>query len=232
MKIKYCGELLLEVGRMCNMRCDHCLRGEMQDVSMQFEDAKRMIDQIECIGNITFTGGEPTLYAEFICKVIDYIIDTKKDVGGFYIASNGKIFNPKLMLKLVEFYAYINPYSGEEYVCIYDISNDHFHDFNDNDFKMFKAFSFVRMKGDINESFLINEGRAYDYGIGSRDLDTTRSFYMYDNDSVEMVYLNALGNVLPGCDYSYKTQDAMHPYNINNMLLFDIVTKYNIKQVA
>lgn len=46
MNVKCCDQLILEVGRMCNMQCDHCLRGEMQDVSMRFEDAKRCLSQM------------------------------------------------------------------------------------------------------------------------------------------------------------------------------------------
>lgn len=224
MKIKYCEELVLEVGRLCNMECLHCLRGDMQNIAMQFHDAKKIIDQIDYIGNITFSGGEPTLYGDFICEVIDYIINTKKDVGGFYIASNGKIFDSKLMLKLVEFYAYINPYPGEEYVCTFDISNDSYHNFSEN--KMFGAFSFVKTKGNVPEYALFTEGRAADYGLGRKSVNLEACFSIND-DMVEMIYLNALGNVLPDCNYSYETQDYMEPFHINDMALFDIVTKYN-----
>ena len=28
----FCNELILEVGRKCNLKCDHCLIGEAQDI--------------------------------------------------------------------------------------------------------------------------------------------------------------------------------------------------------
>lgn len=216
-------QLILEVGRKCNMACPHCLRGEAQDVEMSFENAKFIIDQFDGIGNITFTGGEPTLYADFICKVIDYIIDNNKDVYGFYIASNGLIVDTNLMLHLAKFYGYIEEFNGENFSA-YEISNDHYHDELENPLYMLKGFSFIHFRGDIKEEWLIDEGRANDNGIGHRSLNHEAHFY-FDGDTVEQVYLNAKGFLLPGCDYSYVTQDEMEPYDIEDVKTGKITLK-------
>ena len=226
MKKIFASSLTLEVGRKCNMNCAHCLRGPAEDVSMTFETAKKAIDSVCGIDTITFTGGEPMLYADFICKVIDYIMDIDKDVRGFYIASNGKEVNMKLMLKLAEFYAYIEKKSGEaEYTCMFDISLDSYHaPISEYNRAILQAFRFVGTKN--NDAYLIAEGNAADNGLGIRGPRIDASFSVYD-DMVDMVYVNALGYVLPDCDYSYETQRELPGYNIHNHTLSYIIAHYN-----
>lgn len=207
--------LILECGRMCNMNCPHCLRGDSQNIHLKFDWAKTLIDQCESIGSITFTGGEPTLYTDFICKVIDYIIENNKTIGSFYIASNGKIIDYKLLCKLAEFYGYIEETMGEaEYTCRFDISNDHYHEeISNKNLNLFKAFTFVGFRGDIIERALILEGRAQENGMGTRVLER-KSFSIYD-ETIEMVYLNSKGYLIPDCDYSYDTQENFVQYHID-----------------
>lgn len=65
----YCENLVLEVGRKCNLRCEHCLRGEAEELTMPIETAKAILDGISAIGFITFTGGEPARFGGsfFLC---------------------------------------------------------------------------------------------------------------------------------------------------------------------
>ena len=53
--------LILEVTRRCNMCCDHCLRGDAQDLDMQKETVDALLEQVGSIGGVTFSGGEPLL---------------------------------------------------------------------------------------------------------------------------------------------------------------------------
>ena len=206
--------LVIEVGRKCNLWCEHCLRGEAQDVTINIQTAKNLIDEFNFIGNITFTGGEPALYAAEIIDIINYIIDNKKSVAGFYIASNGLIFNPELMLSLCKLQAYIRLEFGDEEIeeySAFDISTDHYHEpLSSWQKALFKGFSFVKFKPDIDDKYLINEGNAYENGIGYRNLKSENQFCVYD-DTIEMVYLNALGYLLGNCDFSYDTQDLLNP---------------------
>lgn len=223
--------LVLEVGRKCNMNCPHCLRGAAEDATLSFEDAKKAIDEVESIGQITFTGGEPFLYSELISKIIDYIMSNKKEVYGFYMATNGSILDFSLLCKFAEFYAYIIDIGGEvEYSCEIDISNDIYHNWiPDKNIDIFKAFRFCNTRGeDMNEECLINEGRAYENGMGHREMDDSYIFDYYEEcDSTSMVYVNALGDVLPDCNYSYNTQRIMCPYSIHNFTLSEIVNMAN-----
>lgn len=221
--------LIVEVGRKCNMNCLHCLRGEPEDVTVNVEDVFKLLSDkdINYIDNITFTGGEPTLYVNEIIEIINYIINNNIDIGGFYIASNGLIVNLNLMMKLVEFASYIsNSHYIEDYQCCYDISNDHFHDDIPECSKaMLSMFSFVHYRGDIDENYLIDQGRASLYYCCRR---TEENNIEIEEETCEMsyirqVYLNAKGNILWNCDLSYESQDFYEPLSIKNHSFDEIV---------
>ena len=237
-------DLILEVGRRCNMHCDHCLRGPQEDVSMSFETATKALDSVSQLSTITFTGGEPTLYADFICKVIDYIMEKQIDVGGFYIASNGKEVNLQLMLKLAEFYYYCEEIYGDaEDLCRFDVSlgkDGLFHEeIPHRNLSLLKAFRFVGARTD-DPDHIISEGNALKNGLGSSygwrryafttddGFDVTTDYFeTEDNPSVNMVYVNALGEILPDCDFSYDTQRGFITKNINNCSLAEVIAYFN-----
>ena len=221
-------DLLIEVGRNCNMRCEHCLRGEPENLEIDFQNVKALLDQVESIGSITFTGGEPFLYPQKIIQIIDYIMDQKISCDGFYIATNGSVFNMELMEKLCEFYLYIDPMG--DFQCRVDVSRDVFHqEQTPEPQKLFSLFTFAGVRGETtNPDYMILEGRAAENGIGGkgRALDYSMEFSL-DSDCVEMVYLNALGQVLPDCDYSYDSQRNMEPMSIREHSLEEIVLTYH-----
>lgn len=53
----YIGALVLEVTRRCNMHCEHCLRGDTQNLDMQKEIVDKLLEQTESIFCVTFSGG-------------------------------------------------------------------------------------------------------------------------------------------------------------------------------
>lgn len=222
--------LIIEVGRLCNMNCRHCLRGNAEDKTIKIEDAKYVIDQFDEIGNITFTGGEPMLYADCICEIIDYIMEKNVSVDSFYIATNGKFFDQKLVMKLAEFYGYIiDTYGddGENYSQL-DVSTDQYHEYVEIP-GWVKAFSFYSHRSNIPKGGLINEGRAKDNHIGCRKSYADTCFD-FDESYVDMFYLNAEGYFYPNCDLSYQTQRDLQQFGIKDlkggMTLEEIFEKY------
>ena len=223
-------EMVLEVGRMCNLQCDHCLRGECENLTMPFEIAKKTIDLVTDIKTITFSGGEPTLYGKEIAKIIDYIIASKKSVGAFYIASNGTLYSPELMRALVELYTYCE----EKEICYFDISTDRYHKQSYAELYQkplmfhpaYDAFSFVTRRGELKEDYVILEGRAKDNCYSYRTPEYNAKFNLvncddWDEDeednACEMMYVTAKGQVSPNCDLSYDTFDALDLPNINSI---------------
>lgn len=209
--------LVIEVGRQCNMCCDHCLRGAAENITMPLDLAFKAIDTFDSISQITFTGGEPMLYAENIIKIIDYIIENRKDVYGFYMATNGKEVSMPLMLKFAELYAYCVNLAGDDDYCRVDMSTDFYHEGFDIN-PILKAFKFFGTRNNV--SSLINEGNAELYGIGNKNLRKENNFSVSswsDTVDVEMVYVNAKGYIFSDCDYSYKTQEELAKYTLDDI---------------
>ena len=57
----YVQDLILEVTRRCNMACEHCLRGDAQNMDMSTEVVDQILEHCDRIGAVTFSGGEPSL---------------------------------------------------------------------------------------------------------------------------------------------------------------------------
>ena len=231
---KYVNSLILELTRRCNASCEHCLRGDAQNIDMDFETAVAAIDQFDAITSITFTGGEPTLCGELIEKIVNYIIEKKKNVSGFYIASNAMKVDMQSMIALSRLYAYIyDNYGADEYQCVFDISCDQFHeDMYKENRGILHAFSFVSERGhNLTYSQLISEGRAEEYGIGTRYLEHNQVFNADIEKFVnfEMVYVNAKGNIFPDCNFSYNTQDSLPQVNIKTGDIVELTAEYNSK---
>lgn len=233
-----CDSLILEVGRKCNLECQHCLRGDAQNITMPFEVARTAIDQFDYISSIVFTGGEPSLYGKEINEIVDYIIATDVPIGSFYVATNGVSANYDFIMALMKLYAHCD----DKEMCCLDISNDHFHqgdgNYSDSNYFIYEALAFARKKGDIAETYLVTEGRAAEFKLGNRTMKKTAKFsceYYFAGDEqciVELVYVNAKGGILPDCDYSYQSQDEMKPYNIDDIrtgkiTILDVFEKFN-----
>lgn len=229
-----CSELILEVGRKCNLKCDHCLRGDAENVTMPIEVAKLAIDQFDYISSITFTGGEPALYGKEISDIVEYIIDSDAEVGSFYIATNGTVLSWQLINALMRLYDYCE----DKEFCLLDISDDHFHQadvgYSDINYGIYRTLVFSRFRGDVSEVSLINEGRAKENGYGGRLLKKYPFEYEEVGDAIcaELVYVNAHGGILPDCDLSYKTQEEMKPYTIydiknGKITMQDIIKTFN-----
>ena len=88
--------LVIETTRRCNLACPHCLRGSKQGISMKPEYIRKLLSQIECISNVTFSGGEPTLPSGM--KAIDEFISCIPNVSSFYIVTNGMKCRAKFQL--------------------------------------------------------------------------------------------------------------------------------------
>ena len=223
----YVNQLILEMGRDCTMNCSHCLRGSKENAKLDVNMAKKLINSVEYIGQIIFTGGEPLLYADEIIEIIDYIMSQEKKCAGFYIASNGSLVVSKLMYKLCEFVQYCQQlyFDDEFYNCKFDISVDKFHSsISKKNLAFYRLFRFCDTRGEnLTEENVIKEGMAYLSGYGWREFDNSpKKFYIAENNygskpfsEVEMLYMNSFGQMFPNCDLSYNSQREWadeHPY--------------------
>lgn len=194
-------DAVIEITRKCNMVCDHCLRGDAQNCNIKHEYIDQLFSKVDYISSLSITGGEPTLNVD----AIDYIVESAQrhnvDIGNFYIVTNGESIPDAFLMALIKLHCYCsdNEISGVK------VSGDDFHDEATEKDKL-SAFSFVEFEKDKSSQYLVNEGYAYDNGLGSTERNI-EEFYV-DDDTVDgTVYLNCKGNIIAGCDWSYDSQD-------------------------
>lgn len=224
--------LILEVTRKCNMACEHCLRGEAENVNMSNKIIDRVLEEVVRTNHVSFTGGEPTLNM----KAIEYLTKSVKEksypLDAFWMATNAKEYNANLVTTLLDLYDYCVEFSGEEDLCGLAVSQDMFHyDTDESALRKYKALRFYdsSKETDFNHTRILDEGYANENGIGNQ---MTREYHLnieiYDDViSIDELYINAKGDVIAGCDYSYDTQDRIKLGNIMNEPLLKILKRAN-----
>jgi hypothetical protein len=204
--------LVVEVTRRCNMSCLHCLRGDPEAIDMKIEYMETLLDQVEYISSVTFTGGEPSLNITAIKEFIRLVREKDIEVGNFYIATNGREVSDEFLLTIMELYVLCT----DNEVSAVEFSNDVFHQkVEEENIKKLEVFSFFNMKyggkkydGPIDTTDrLVAEGRGYLMGGSNSEYPQEISLMCIDNNMVEgTVYLNCEGNITNNCDISYESQ--------------------------
>ena len=214
----YVDNLVLETTRRCNMQCEHCLRGESQRLSMNREILYDFFSQVEYIGTITFSGGEPSLPSGI--KVMEDVLQIcgmkGVEVSNFYIATNGKYFRKNFCETVMKWYYFCD----DNEISSVDVSNDQYHEENSSVFYQMEEWFLYnhgyedivhqRMERGRDMPSVIAQGRASNWG----DKKQSPTTFMVTGESITegAIYLNCKGNIIRGCDFSYKSQDT--PENI------------------
>lgn len=209
--------MVIEVTRRCNMACDHCLRGEAQKKDIPDSIIDTFFEKVGggYISNLTISGGEPSLVPHKIDTIIEAAKRHGVTFGSFYIATNGKIVPDAFLMAVMRLYLYCD----DKESCMLAYSDDPHHEWiEDENREKLEIFKFTQARGESGRDYggyEILEGRAAENGIGIReekginpayfDMDS----YIYDESitSEMTVYLNCKGNIICGCDWSYKSQD-------------------------
>ena len=242
--------LILEVTRRCNMTCRHCLRGECQNVDMPHEIIDRTFNGISSVDHITFSGGEPSMNIDAIRYTLEVVKERNISVNSFYLVTNGKVIPDGFLEVMNDWYAYClqGAFIGREDQILsceevmevqqllgYDdiltrcgcaLSSDIYHDpipmknlITLNTLPYYRTDKFVRP----NTISLINMGRAMKLtGVRKYDLDPTRFDLSIEDNQVEELYINALGQICACCDLSYDYQNV---YNYGSVLEEDWTEK-------
>lgn len=174
-------EILFEITRKCNLKCAHCMRGEMQPISMKKEVIDKMFEISSGIDEVFLTGGEPFLEPDLVEYIVNKIIENDYDVTQISVITNGTILNDRgirCAKALNKFAEWSHEKHGNEQE-VYDeqeayvsflISND---DFHGNDAQ--EAYEFYRpylgkyVAYEIKEKLvnIATAGRARENGIGT-----------------------------------------------------------------
>ena len=219
----------IEVTRRCNMKCNHCLRGQAENIDLEIEDINKLFDNlnIKNINTLTITGGEPTLNPKAILLILKKIISKGIIVDNFNMVINGSNYNQILIDGLNEFYKYCK---GVNLIC----SRDQYHRQPKEDvLKKYKRLPyFICNYVELSNQEIIQIGRARENKLGTKESynDTIKKFnyckqnnypitYDIDNNiKLKQLYLSSKGlysfHII---DIPFKQIDGLCIYNINEV---------------
>jgi hypothetical protein len=222
--------LILELTRRCNMNCQHCLRGDAQDIDMSRRTIGKAINMASAISSVTFTGGEPTLRLDLIEFTYELLLEKfgHGNLPAFFIATNGRCDQLQLSSILLKWYAD----TIEPEMCSVCISEDVFHgSFDDPNYLSGLAFySDTDKKHDLSEmedeaTWVLREGRGAYLPINSSTNIRTPSenglLEVYNAPkgySLGQLYVSAKEEISGECDYSYESMDEQHLCMLDGLL--------------
>lgn len=243
--------LILEVTRRCNMKCVHCLRGDAEDLDMPETIVDRTLGDITGIDKIVFSGGEPFLNLHIIRYTLEQVKKRHIPVRGVYLATNAKEVKDEYLQMMDDWVFYIAgclykvdemlgsdaymPMTNEEFsdylnYSAVSVSRDIYHENipteNYLKWRLKSYYSAIKEHGN-EEYFLVNEGRAYENGIGERHFDIPFEIEKDDNGYmfVDSLYVSANGNIVANCDLSYDSIDEKPVGNISEESLRAILER-------
>lgn len=89
--------LMIEITRKCNLKCEHCLRGDAQNITMGKEVIDKIFEDAADCKQILFTGGEPLLALDEIEYFVDKILESDWTTKNIAMTINGTIRDRRLI---------------------------------------------------------------------------------------------------------------------------------------
>jgi len=228
-------DIVIEVTRRCNMNCCHCMRGEPQNIDMDLNHVRAFFKQIDMIGCLTLSGGEPSLVPHILTSIIDIAKEEEVEIDSFYIATNAKVVTDEFIIAIIKWWLFC----GDNEISGVAISSDIYHENIDEDnIKKLEALRFVKKR---NEDYhynhgqgLIYEGRAAENFAASHIIEPEEVDYEEDCDQIHnTLSFDCLGNLHTCCDLSYDTMDegkfCIGNVSENNFNLINAIKSYNLK---
>lgn len=207
----YVSQLMIEVTRKCNLQCGHCIRGAEQKKNVDLSYITALLERIDGIGTIMFSGGEPALNAKAIRFAYQEAKRLDIPVEGFYVATNGTAASDSsdFLISLIEWYSYIN----EKDLAFVKVSEDEYHENERADVaEAIYALNFVEKEKTSYDVLLFNDGFAADNGLpnASKYFELSEYSIEFEDNCIsgdEPLYLSANGDIGFGCNFSYDRFD-------------------------
>ena len=199
--------LAIEVTRKCNLKCEHCLRGDSQKLNIPLVYIDILLNQVYSIGHFCPTGGEPSLNVPAIKYFIDGCKKRHIPIETFYIATNGV----KITEDFVEVCKELFDMCKNKSSSSVQISNDIYHG-HKYDSTLLKKLPFYSKRCN-SLSYNLGDGAKIHREGRMKDNENAKVMsYAKPITSVELfdkntLYLNVNGDIINGCDWSYENQD-------------------------
>lgn len=125
-------DLTIEITRRCQLKCQHCFRGQKQNIDISKETIDHLLNQTEVIGRLAFTGGEPTLNLDMMEYFLEQLYERRIPLFKLHIITNG-FEKSERFVELVKSYSemiqlcYLDADIDIEYYVTIGISDDKYH---------------------------------------------------------------------------------------------------------
>lgn len=63
--------LNIEIGRWCNMTCQHCFKGKREKLAFNPKYIDKFLDNIYLVNHLYFCGGEASLYIDEMQQILE-----------------------------------------------------------------------------------------------------------------------------------------------------------------
>lgn len=202
------------------MSCRHCMRGDSENISMNYEVIDRLFKETRYIHHLCITGGEPSLAVDVIKEILYRARYWGCKIDSFFCATNAKECLHEFSDVLTELYFYC----AKRENCGLTVSKDQFHSKASKEaiqlYSRLPYYSSVYEHGEISPYCILNEGRAKESEIGCFEIPRQKYIYNYSMLGLnfkfnDMIYINAKGDVLLDADLSYESQSKL---SIGNLL--------------
>ncbi len=210
------------------MQCPHCMRGEAECVDLQVNTLEKVFQDIARIGQLTLTGGEPSLVSTTIDWIVRYVKAKKIPVGNFFCATNGYELSEGFIRSLDALYDHCD----KKAACSLSVSIDQFHADADPDalaaYRKLPYYKAEKEKNYIPRANIISEGRAAKNRLGRFKAPMDEFIYDYALECFRLhvgdrIYINAIGQVLLTPDLSYETQKDSNIGSVHEKPLSQII---------
>lgn len=249
-------KLYLELTRICNLECIHCLRGEAKNININNETIYNLFKEIKSIDKLLLTGGEVLLVPDKINEIANVLEHYNIEIKEIEIVTNGTILNQEIFDSLCNLRRQTSNFNlvlSDDKFHFNEIENKKLKDKRRRNEKIFKRCfsSFQYNKGkSINKLNLIDKkGRAINLTtnlLEEINKDKYQTNYMLTDDiriirklkpSYNLAYIkddNVFGTLSIDCFgnitdsvYSYDEDNKIiENHNINFNSLSEIINNY------
>lgn len=208
------GNLSIEVTRRCNLKCAFCCRGEAQNMDIKEEYIDILLDQVDNIGHLTFTGGEPSLNVSIIDYFIEQCLNKKIKISSFCIYTNGINITKDFISTCIN----LRALCGDKGIVV--LSSDEYHRKQRiADTKLLDTLPFFYIQRKTR--WVLAEGRGQNLFKGRGFISAkTDPFVWLRSFRYNYITLNCRGEIINGIDFSYENQSKHYLCHVDDLMAF------------
>jgi len=209
------GLLSVEITRKCNLKCSYCCRGKAENVNIDYRYIDSLLDQIDSIHSLTFTGGEPSLNVPAMQYFIDESKRKRVRIDYVLIVTNGINIKQDFIDVCIDISKIAN-------ISVY-LSDDDYHTSQRlYDDSLLKVLPFYKKRSvHWKRTLVLKEGRGSSLPIyGYIPIANPFASYRCFNSRIHFFTLTAYGDVINGTEFSYDNQHKHKLCNVEDLHKF------------